>query len=534
MIAPVVLRIDSAMRGNRVIFWLGRIPLIRRLVSDRLYSADEGKLALSVLVWAWRVLRSLGGKVLYLALMLVLPLLTTAGEGGLFSESQFGRFCWLLLILSFVVGALLNPCAVTADELKYTCVRMMGMNARRCHLWSVLAHHLEYLIGFALWLSAASALFGQGGSVGLLLAFEMACARLFFEWFHLWVWDKRGKTLHGRPWFVLTVIAVGLIAAYAVGLALPAFPAHRWLISLPAGVAALAVGGLSLWRILRFDRWYRLTLTVCTADRISPEIAKQGKENAQFVGVRLKESDLTMEEQSDLTGWPYLQDLFFRRHSRMVYKPMRWSLIIIAALTVIGGVACPFLDAGDLFDRVTAVLPYFVFVLYIIQSNIMGTVITKAMFHNCDLAMLKFGWYRQPAVVLKNFVLRFRRLCRVNLTISAALCVMITVLTLCAGGRPPLTDYLAFMLALLALGVFFAVHSLGMYYLFQPYTAELQMKNPFFGVINGVMYVVCYSCVQIRSTPGWFTMLVLVVTVLYSAVILLAVRLRSPRTFRVK
>ena len=117
---------------------------------------------------------------------------------------------------------------------------------------------------------------------------------------------------------------------------------------------------------------------------------------------------------------------------------------------------------------------------------------------------------------------------------SGAVCVMFTALVLCAGGRPPLVDYLAFLIALLCLGVFFAVHSLGMYYLFQPYTSDLKIKNPFFNVINMVMYILCYACVQIRSTPRWFTPVVLAVTVAYSAVILLLVWKRSPRTFRVK
>ena len=156
------------------------------------------------------------------------------------------------------------------------------------------------------------------------------------------------------------------------------------------------------------------------------------------------------------------------------------------------------------------------------------------MFYNCDLAMLKFGWYRQPNVILKNFVLRFRRICGVNLLMSGALCAMFSAMVLCAGAKPPVADYIAFLIALLALAVFFAVHSLGMYYLFQPYTSDLKVKNPFFGVINGVMYVVCYTCIQIRSTPTWFTPVVLAVTVVYSAVILLLAWKRAPKTFRVK
>lgn len=536
MTGATVLRIDAAMRGNKVIYWLGRIPLIRRLVSDTLYSAKEGKLALSVLLWIWRVVKSFAGTFLYVGLMCVLPLLIVAEPAGLGQE--FGRFCWLLLMLSFVTGALLYPCAVAGDQLKYACVRMMGMNAGRYHLAAELKHHLEYFLTFAAALITVSALMGRGVLPGLALSAELSCARLIMEWFHVWVYDRLGRPLYGRVWFTLTVIFAGLAAAYVPGLLLD-LRTEDWLLSVPVFLIFLVGGAACVVMLCRYPRYYRLTLDVCTADKVSAEVAQQKNAGAAFRDVRLKDSDLTAEgECAGLSGWPYLQALFFRRHSRMMYKPLKYILIGIAAVTVLCCV--PLLifrnedDVAETFSHVAMALPYCVFFLYIIQSNVMGTRITKAMFYNCDLAMLKYGWYRQPGVVLKNFALRFRRLCGVNLLMSGAVCVMFTAMVLCAGGRPPIVDYAAFLIALLCLGVFFAVHSLGMYYLFQPYTSDLKIKNPFFNIINAVMYVLCYTCIQIHSAPRWFTPVVLAVTVVYSAVILLLVWKRSPRTFRVK
>ena len=183
MSAATILRIDAAMRGNKIIYWLGRVPLVRRLVSDTLYAAKEGKLALSILLWVWRAVKSFAGTFLYVAAMCVLPLLIVAEPARLGQE--FGRFCWLLLMLSFVTGALLNPCAVASDQLKYTCVRMMGMNAGRYHLVAELKHHLEYFITFAAALITVSALMGRGALPGLLLSAELSCARLIAEWFHI-------------------------------------------------------------------------------------------------------------------------------------------------------------------------------------------------------------------------------------------------------------------------------------------------------------------------------------------------------------
>lgn len=535
MSALSILRIDAAMRGNKVIYWLGRIPLIKRLVSDTLYSAKEGKLALSILLWIWRAVKSLGGTILYVGVMCILPLLIVVEPSAL--ADGFGRFCWMIFILSFVAGSLLNPCSVAANPLKYTCVRMMSMNARTFHIWAELKDLAEYFITFAITLTISSALMGQGPLPGLLLSMELVCSHLIFEWIYILVYDRLKKPLYGKVWFTLTVIFVGLVAAYIPAMVFE-LQTHNWLLSIPVIGLFLAGGVVCAVLLLRYPRWYRLTVDTCTTDKISAEVAQKKNQQAGFNDVKLKDSDLTAEgDCAGLTGWPYLQALFFRRHSRMMYKPLKYILVSIGAVTVI---ACTLLlifrdpDIPELFSGITAALPFCVFFLYLIQSNIMGNRICKAMFYNCDLAMLKFGWYRHPKVILQNFVLRFRRLCIVNVLMSAALCVMFTAMVLCAGARPPMVEYAAFMIALLALAVFFSVHSLGMYYLFQPYTSDLKVKNPFFNAINAVMYVVCYACIQIRSTPTWFTPVVLVVTILYSAVILFFVWRRAPRTFRVK
>ena len=64
--AWTIFRINGALRGNKLIYWLGRLPLIRRLFTDRLYSAGEGKLALTILQALWWALKAVVGKVLYI------------------------------------------------------------------------------------------------------------------------------------------------------------------------------------------------------------------------------------------------------------------------------------------------------------------------------------------------------------------------------------------------------------------------------------------------------------------------------------
>ena len=450
--AWTIFRLNAATRGNKLIYWLGRLPLLRRVFTDRLYAAGEGKLALFLLQNLWWVLKAIAGKVIYLAvLLLIAAFVALDGVQDTLTAANLGPFCWLFLWMSFFIGALIVPHAVAPSQLKYICVRMMAMDAWRYQMITGLGHHLAAFAGFTPLLMILTALLGAGPWAGLVIGVELAFVRLAAEGLHLAIYSRTGASVGGKVWYILLMAIAGTAGSAACLLALPQSRPQDVLLH-PAVFAALAV------------------------------------------------------------------------------------LAILAGVTVVGAALLLFLrspETAEVFDMVPLSLPYCVFFLYFMDNNV-GTRICKAMFYNCDLAMLKYPWYRREDVVLKNFLLRFTRLGGTMLALSGAVCVMFTVLTLCAGGRPPVGEYLIFLAAILCLGVFFAVHCLGMYYLFQPYTSDLQVKNPFFSGINLAVYIVCYACIQIKSTPSWFALLVLAVTVVYCAVILTLVYRRSPRTFRVK
>lgn len=535
--AWTIFRINGALRGNKLIYWLGRLPLIRRLFTDRLYSAGEGKLALTILQALWWALKAVVGKVLYLAVcLLISAFLALEGPQDMLRPENLGPFCWTFLWFSFLIGTMLQPHAVAPSQLKYICVRMMALDSKRYQMITGLGHHLGCLRRIHS-LSHVDHCPAEGRSLGgaghQRRAGPGPAGRRGLP--PVPVQPHRGEH---RPQGVVHHPGGGAGHGrfYRLPAGLPQTRPQDVLLH-PAVMAVLLVlGVLGAVYMVRFPDYYRLALDTCKAEAVSPELAQQKARGSQFNDVKLKDSDLTAEGDSRLTGWPYLQALFFRRHRRMLYKPVKIVLAIVAGVTVVGAGVLLFLrgeETAETFNLVPLCLPYCVFFMYFMDNSV-GTRICKAMFYNCDLAMLKYPWYRQGDVVLKNFLLRFTRLCGANLALSGAVCVMFTVLTLCAGGRPALGEYLVFMAAILCLGVFFAVHCLGMYYLFQPYTSDLQVKNPFFSAINFAVYIVCYMCIQIRSTPSWFALLVLAVTVAYSAVILALVYRRAPRTFRVK
>ena len=179
----------------------------------------------------------------------------------------------------------------------------------------------------------------------------------------------------------------------------------------------------------------------------------------------------------------------------------------------------------------TLLLPSFVYIMYFLT---VADKACRAMFYNCDKDMLHYSFYRRPDTILHNFRIRLLHVCLYDGVIAAALCLAAFLFCLLAGNRAFTMDMLLFCLTILLLSVLFTAHHLCLYYIFQPYSESLKIKNPFFSTINVIMYVLCFLCLEIKVKGSAFTLGVLAFTVVYIAVALLLVYRKAPGTFRIK
>jgi hypothetical protein len=68
----------------------------------------------------------------------------------------------------------------------------------------------------------------------------------------------------------------------------------------------------------------------------------------------------------------------------------------------------------------------------------------------------------------------------------------------------------------------------------QPYTTELNIKNPYFRIANGVVFWICYLSSKIKTPPAYFVVIVLTITIVYIIVALYSVYKFAPKTFKVR
>ncbi len=527
----------AAIWINVFFYYLKRLWIIGRHIPDSLYGNYALKQGLSVLAVFAQQVKELVCKALYVFVAACVPVILLQSEGQ--PVQGFAVAVHILFFLSCIIGPFADShiFSVTRDKLAY--LRYMRMDARRYIQAALLYRYVPFFV-YYLPVLLAAALFlraplWQGAGLWLvLIAF-----RMLGEAVQLVVFDRTGKVLSRSVAYTSILVILGAAAAY-----LPVFLGWGWHVSEvllhPAGLAACAVlGGACAYYIGFGYKGYSKKLPrAMDPGFLASSRMRISSSQASVKGVEIREKDARISQTEKMQyqhrkGVAYFNALFFARHRRQLLRPVYIRLIIVAAAFAAGVAAYLSLPAevGPIGRDLTRILPMFVFFMYFMT---VADKACRAMFYNCDKDMLHYAYYRQPQMILQNFQARLVRVALYDGIIAGAVCVLGVVFCLVCGGNPFTFHMLLFCVTILLLSVLFTVHHLCLYYLFQPYSASLRVKNPFFTVINIAVYVLCYVCLQIEVGSVAFTVGVLGFTIAYIVAALILVYVRSPKTFRVK
>lgn len=535
-----IIYLKTALWVNSFLFYFKRLWLVGKCAPDSAYSNYGLKKGLSVAALVIRQLIDFAGKPLYLITFIGLPFVLKANKHPEFKGQELLFMTQVLFFLNCVIGGFGDSQIFSVTREKITCIKYMHTDARAYVQGSLVFKYVPFFLYYLPWLMIAAWQMGGKPVQGLLIWFMLLSFRMIGEAVQLFLFDRTGKVISRGMLYGFVLIAVGLAGAY-----LP--PALGWdlavgaLLMHPAAIALYtAAGAFCFWYIIWGYRGYEAKFhrSIDLNFLLSSLLKNSSGSAGAFREVEIKEEDTDISEKEkrrfdSLKGYSYLNALFFARHKRQLIKPVFYRLLMAAVLFA-GSVVFFVMNraaAVIVSKNMTTMLPSFVFIMYFMT---VADKASRAMFYNCDKDMLHFAYYRQPRTMLRNFRIRFLRVAFYDLVIAGAVCLAAAGFLLLCGTSVLTQDMLLFCAAILLLAVLFTVHHLCLYYIFQPYSESLQVKNPFFSVINSGMYIVCIICAQIEAGGLLFTMGTLGFTILYMIVALILVYRLAPKNFRVK
>lgn len=524
---------------NVLLYYVRKLPFVGEKIPYRLYGETDIKKAIGAIPVVFSVIGAFVGTFLYFLLMIKLPANWIQGfweKEGIFVD-QKAVMVYLFLIFSFLPGSFLVSNLTEGAKKDYVLLHVMRIPAVQYYRSKMVLKGVKDTICFLvplLWFGfgAESALF----VVSLFFTRYIGHAGILQHYRHS---EKKGKKVFWKS-LGKTFLVFGIILAlgYGVAAAVPRLFFDRYVMAEVVVFLSFTLVGMfcfsKVWKYGGYTIFAKKMVSL--KDFLEQDDAVK---EARAADVQIQDKDISKEElrsrkYEEKEGYDYLNAIFFERHKRIVSRAVKSRIIIILAVGLIGAVALLFVGEQmkqKTFEAMTQMMPVMVFVMYLEST---GGRICKAMFFNCDISLLKYGYYREADAILKNFKIRLRKLLMLDAVPAAIICGMILLWTLLCGEILAVWKVIPLMAGSLLLSAFFCLFHLFMYYITQPYTEEKTVKSPIFSVVNALVYFGCYLCLQIQTGSWLFTLGVLAVTIIFIPLSYFCVFRFAPKTFKIR
>ncbi len=518
----ISFRLRIAYKINSFLHGLKSLPLIRRLLPTALYDHQGLKGFATIAALLKEFFGMFLGRLIYFALMFLAPL------GLLEFHDPAAGFLHLLVCLTLIGMVINNPLFEPTQD-KYYAMFLLQMDARRYVVTDYGYYLLKLVLGFAIaalllgWLVLDIPVW-----LCLLMPLFVAAGKLTASGLTLLRWKRKGTLVTNEKVNVVKLAVPGMLlaAAYAP-LALGwAIPRSVFFCLLSMFIAAGTVATVYIVRFGSYRKVYK--------EQFAANSLLLGTGNAATITQASYQNKLELEVgESHKTGCAYFHELFVRRHRKLLTRSAkRITAVAATIMVVLCGAVCLIPSAAESINGMLCQsLPTFLIVMYWINR---GRGLTEAMFFNCDHSMLTYRFYRQPKVLLALFTARLKTLVLINLLPAAVIAAGLPLLLLLSGGTDAVLHYAVLPLSILAMSVFFSVHTLVMYYLLQPYNVGLESRSHAYSIVNTVTYVVCYFTMNLELPTLIFGACVISFCLLYVLIALVLAYKLAPKTFKLR
>lgn len=515
-------KLKIAYKTNGIIYGLKSLPILKKILPDSLYGNHNLKFITNIFSISGEISTIFLGKLLYFAFIFwaMISLNMTPSD----------TFPHIILFLT-IVGAILNTNMFNPIKDKYYAIYLMRMDARKYVISNYIYYLLKTFVGFL----TLSLIFGLISGMGIITCIATALLVIFAKqcysaWALLGYKRTNKANNENKPSVILwTVVAILLVAAFLppyLGYAISerVFVIFTVLMIIPAV--------LSMIYILKFDEYRKIYKELLKPENIIIDTSKEAQTQAQVLTMQ-KKITIDPSQASNKTGYKYFNDLFIKRHTKLLTKSAkRITIISILIYIIIVGICIIYPeDNKELNELLHSSLPYFLFIMYVINR---GKTITQAMFMNCDHSMLTYRFYRQPKAILSLFIERLKSIIVINLMPAFVIALGLPGLMLITGGTNQPINYFLLFISILAMSVFFSVHHIVLYYLLQPYNVNIESKSFAYGIANFITYFLCYIAMGMQIPTLIFGTAITAFCIIYVIVAFLLAYNLAPKTFRLK
>lgn len=515
-------RLKNTYKTNSIIYSLKSIPLIKKLLPDSLYASHGLKIFANVFSSLYEFSTVFVGKLIYiLAMVYFVATSFDSNNADIFTH---------IFIFTTMVGAILNTQVFNPTRDKYYAIFLMRIDTKKFTISNYYYFLLKMIFGFLPFTIIFGLLCNVNIFVCLTMPIYVVAVKSIYTWFLLFRYKKTGKVKNENlPSFVSIIfILVFLGAAYLPPVFNFAFTSEIYFGIL---ILSIIISVFAFKYIITFDDYKNIYKSLF--DQNNPTINLKANKSTVIQNSFQSKIDTSENLTSSKSGYAYFNDLFVKRHNKILTKSTFRITYIALGVGILAIIACLIFKEAtkEVNDILMTSLPYFIFVMYFLNR---GGTITQAMFMNCDHSMLSYRFYRKPDVILKLFLARLKTVVTINLLPGATIGVLLAAILYVTGGTTNPLNYAVIIVSLISMSVFFSVHHMVLYYLLQPYNVNLEMKNATYTIISLITYLICYSAISWHLPTLSFGIAMILFCIVYVIVAMILIYRLAPRTFKLR
>ncbi len=524
--AKQLFLLQNTYSANSFFYYIKRLPVLGNIFPDSVYALPFLKAVFAIFYNLFLVVKLLFLKVLYLGALVLVS--SSLSEMDSITMPQADILLNLLFFFT-LAGAVSNCYVLEPKKVQNYAIVFLRMDAKKVALSELFQASLLSALGHLPLFLLLPDLYNLGAYNIISLLLILVACKLIGSTVKLSLRSKsKAYKLMGssfKDMFISVLIAsVSILFIYfnisLNGVVLP-------LLALFFCVAA----AFSLRFLFRFQAYLPLYKEMYL--QYDEVLATRGNSKAAQMNKATNYIELEDNKENPKHGYALLSDCFMKRHKKLLMRFTKRVILIEILILVLVIFAC-LLDsnvAAFVNLTVVATVPVFTYAMCFFNC---GERTVKILFMNCDSEMLTYRFYRQPKAILEMFTLRLKALVAMDWLQSLPIALALPLILFVSGGTEHFYEYPLLFISIMALSTFFSVHNLVVYYLFQPYNKDVEMKNPIYSILKISTYVACY--ILLRSDPS-FSIFGVAICIFCFAYLLISLPLAyriAPKTFRLK
>ena len=515
------LQIDLDYSVNSFIYILSRLPILRDLITNDIYKSKTIKRIVGFFGILFSVARAAFLKFMYFFVILFICY-------KLFPNNIVRSFFHIYFLLT-ILGMFINNKLLNTSKKKYFSLLIFNMDATsffRANLfWNMLTSTIMNSICIYLFIDYL--LLSPTIMYSLILVFFTLGVRLVGEVGNILFFRKYKYIWYTNNSLYFPILGVLLGCCFLPYLKI-FIPFNVIMICM---VIFLILGIPALIYLLKVDDYKLIYKRLSQITNVMD--SKNEKDYLKQAMVDVKEKDKKIDSKLLETkqGYDLFNTIFFERHKEILLRSARkYSVFII----IVYGILVYLMLTRSNYNHSIAELIHlkaaiFIIIMFFINR---GAIITQAMFFNCDHAMLRFNFYREPNVIVELFKKRLLTVVKVNLLPAFVIGIGNTIILLISVNAYSMLTIITTFLFIISLSIFFSVHYLVIYYLLQPFNKEMEVKRASYSFVMMGTYIISYKLSGLVLSSEILSILGVLFVIIYIVAALQLVYKVSPRTFK--